>query len=85
MTVYYVSLSAFDEFRIIISPDGGLARVVTTGTLVEAVLGSGDLGIDGGTAGWDLLCSAEIMAHRSGLCGGIRVCRWPALTSLDMP
>lgn len=64
-----------DGFGIVISGDGGPATAVTTGTLVEAVLDSGELGIDGGTAGWDLLCSAEIMAHRSGLCGSIRVCR----------
>lgn len=65
----------FDESGIVISPEQRLAIVVTTRTLVEAVLDSGDLGIDGETAGWDLLCSAEIMANRSGLCGSIRVCR----------
>lgn len=48
--------------------------MVTIGTLVEAVLGSWDPGIDEGTAAWDLLCSAEIMANCSGLCGSIRVC-----------
>lgn len=72
---YSISLLPFDEFGIVISPDGGPASVATTGTLVEAVLGSGDLGIDGGAAAWDLLCSSEIMANRSGLCGSIRVCR----------
>lgn len=53
--------------------------MVTTGTLVEAVLDSGDSGDSedrwSGSAGWYLLCSAEIMANRSGLCGSIRVCR----------
>lgn len=68
-------MSPFDEFGLVIGPDGGPAVVVTTGTLVEAAMDSGDSGIDGGTAGWDLLCSAEIMANRSGLCGSIRVCR----------
>ena len=53
---YCISLLPFDEFGIVISPDGGLAIVVTTGMLGEAVLGSGDSGIDGGTAGCDLLC-----------------------------
>lgn len=70
-----ITVSAFDESGIVISPERGLAIVVTTGTVVEAVLDSGDLGIDGETAGWDLLCLAEIMANRSGLCGSIRVCR----------
>lgn len=72
---YRISLLPSDECGIVISPDGGPAVVVTAGTLVEAVLDSGDSGIDGGTAGWDLLCPAEIMANRSGLCGSIRVCR----------
>lgn len=51
----------------LLSVRGGLASVVAVGTLVEAVLGSGDLGIDA----LDLLCSAEIIANCSGLCGSI--------------
>lgn len=65
LMLYSPCLLAFDEFWIVISPDGGLASVVAVGTLVEAVLGSGDLGIDA----WDLL-----IANCSGLCGSIWVC-----------
>ncbi|CAB1415567.1 unnamed protein product [Pleuronectes platessa] len=57
---------------IVIRPEGGRAIAVTSGTLVEAVLDSGDSGINGGTAGCDLLCSAEIMAN----CPGLWPMRW---------
>lgn len=49
--------------------------MTTVGMLVEALWGSGERGIDGRPAAWDLLSSSEIIANRSGLCGGIRVCR----------
>lgn len=42
LMLYSLSLLAFDEFWIVISPDGSLASVVAVGTLVEAMLGSGD-------------------------------------------
>lgn len=57
---------------IVISPDAAPASVATTGTLVEAVLGSGDLRIN---AAWNLPHSSKIMVNYSGLSGSIRVCR----------